>query len=797
MFEYKQIFRTTVLVTVILSAFFPCQKAHAEQREVGDRPNFIIIFTDDQGYNDLGCFGSPNISTPNIDKMAEEGMIFTDFYVACSVCSPSRAALMTGCYPKRVGYPGTINWPKGSSSDTETGLHPNEITIAELLKTKDYHTACIGKWHLGDYEQFLPTRQGFDYYYGIPYSNDMTDPPLPLMRNEEVIEQPVDNALLTQKMTQEAVQYIRDHNDVPFFLYLPHPAPHHPPPVSPDFQGTSAGGVYGDCIEELDWSTGEILKTIREFELENNTCIVYTSDNGPWIYPGKIGGSAYPLRGAKSSAYEGGLRVPCVMWWPGTIPAGTVCSEIATTMDFYVTFPTMLGIELPQDRVIDGKNILPLMLGEEDATSPYDYFLCYGEYLYTGSKAQAIRHGNWKYFYGTGRSSQLYDLSKDVGESTNVALYNGALCESLKAKLLELDNEVETNSRPIGKLSELPQQTGEKLKLENAGFENGDLDSWTVEPFDSQSSASVATEYVRSGMYSLKMSGTSVNVSQTVTGVSGIDYLLTGYAYVSSDNPLVDGQSAAIELSLCDNEFNVLTKSLSLSVTASSIMNEWNKLSAVATVPANSAYIGATIVWNGSDGDPFVGAVFFDDINMEIYDPNVSADTAYHQFVEEQGTSVYMEPDFNDQNWPLIDLLGDTGDVLFDNRTYWFRKTINVPDELAADTSFSLKLGTIDGAWAIWFNGALIHESGFQEYTRKYIKEYDVDDSLIRNGENVIVIHSGFLKDATFFEDTTIEDTVLMQLHSDTNPDNYLSIAGDWLYRQGIVFLDENIINEE
>ncbi len=464
-----QILRATVIL-LMLSISSACPKVNAASREPGDRPNFIIIFTDDQGYNDLGCFDSPDIKTPHIDRMAKEGMVFTDFYVACSVCSPSRAALLTGCHPKRVGYPGTINWPKGSSRDTRTELNPDEITIAELLKTEGYHTACVGKWHLGDYEPFLPTRQGFDYYYGIPYSNDMTDPPLPLMRNEEVVEQPTDNALLTQKMTQEAVQYIYDHNDVPFFLYLAHPAPHHPPPASRDFQGTSAGGTYGDSVEELDWSTGEILRTVRDLGLADNTLIVYTSDNGLWLDAGRIGGSAYPLRDGKSSAYEGGLRVPCVMWWPGTIPAGSVCSEVATTMDFYVTFPTMLAIELPQDRVIDGKDILPLLLGEEGATSPYEYFLCYGESLNTGPKAVAIRHGKWKYFYGTGRSHQLYDLSQDVGESTNVSLYHGALCDTLRATLLERDNEVEANSRPIGEWSEPPDDAHVTPSVETTGL---------------------------------------------------------------------------------------------------------------------------------------------------------------------------------------------------------------------------------------------------------------------------------------------------------------------------------------
>ena len=434
-------------------------------KQNADLPNFIIVFTDDQGYNDLGCFGSPNIKTPNVDQMATEGMKFTDFYTSCSICSPARASILTGCYARRVGFMGQALWVKDTPKDTRTGLHPNEITLAELLKAKDYKTACIGKWHLGDHDPFLPTRQGFDYFYGIAYSNDMDEPsreepPLPLMRNEEVIEQPVDNNLLTKKCTEEAVQYIKDNKDNPFFLYLAHPAPHDPPGASPDFQGKSEAGIYGDAVEELDWSTGQILQTLKDLGIDQNTFVVFTSDNGPWLQDDKIGGSADPLKGGKFDGYEGGLRMPCVMWWPGTIPAGSTCSEISTIMDFYVTFAALTGIELPQDRTIDGKNILPLMTGEADAATPWEYFLYYGAKHITGEDAYAIRSGKWKYL----RAKRLYDLSQDIGETTDVDDENQELADSLRAKLLELDSEIEDNVRPLGDVDELTSVYGKTVE---------------------------------------------------------------------------------------------------------------------------------------------------------------------------------------------------------------------------------------------------------------------------------------------------------------------------------------------
>lgn len=385
-------------------------------------PNFVVIFTDDQGYQDIGCFGAEKIKTPRLDRMAAEGMKFTDFYVAAPACGPSRAALMTGRYPQRVGMVRNV-FPAHT-----TGLDPNEITIADLLKTRGYATACIGKWHLGHMPQFMPNQQGFDYYYGIPYSNDMdaesrNEPPIPLMRNGKVIEQPVDQDTITDRYTEEAIKFITNNKDRPFFLYLPHAMPHVPLHVPDRFRGKSEGGLYGDVIEHLDWSTGEILDALEELGLSENTIVIYTSDNGPWLAKGEDGGSALPLRAGKGSTYEGGMRVPCIMWWPGTIPAGTVSSEMATTMDLLPTFARLAGAELPKDRIIDGKDISPLMKGVEGARTPHHVFYYYRHYM-----LQALRSGRWKLILErTEGSAQrhtplaLYDLERDISEENDLS----------------------------------------------------------------------------------------------------------------------------------------------------------------------------------------------------------------------------------------------------------------------------------------------------------------------------------------------------------------------------------------
>lgn len=434
-------------------------------------PNFIVIFTDDQGFEDLGCFGSPKIKTPHLDQLAADGRKFTSFYSANSVCSPSRASLMTGCYPVRVSIPGVL-FPRH-----DIGLNPDEITIADLLKTKSYATACIGKWHIGHKPKFLPTSQGFDSYYGIPYSNDMTIDPeaklaeninlregftldrirnekpkknlVPLMRNEEVIEYPCDQTTLTKRYTEEAVKFIEENKKRPFFLYLPHTMPHIPLFASENFKGKSERGPYGDTIEEIDWSVGEIMKALRKNNLDENTLVVYTSDNGPWKLKGGRGGSANPLRGYKFQTYEGGMRVPCIMHWKGKIPPGSSCDEIAATIDLLPTIAGLSGVELPNDRTIDGKNIWPLISGKEGAKTPHEIY-----FFYKGNSLESARQGKWK-LRRSGKKTQsieLYDLASDISESNNLAQENEALINEIIQKMNSFDEKLKNAQRPAGKL---------------------------------------------------------------------------------------------------------------------------------------------------------------------------------------------------------------------------------------------------------------------------------------------------------------------------------------------------------
>ncbi len=437
------------------------------------QPNFIVIFTDDQGYQDLGSFGSPNIKTPNIDRMAKEGMRFTDFYSAASVCTPSRAALLTGCYPERVGGLKVL-FPYDKN-----GLNPEETTIAGMLKGIGYATTCIGKWHLGHMKEFLPTNHGFDSYYGIPYSNDMwIDPDMklakdvkllegmtlegiaeqkkekkrkknlvPLMRDEAVIEYPADQNTLTKRYTEEAIKFITKNKKKPFFLYMPHTMPHIPLYVSPEFEGKSDAGLYGDCIEEIDWSVGQIIKTLKKHGIDKNTFVVYTSDNGPWDLEGndtdkvkgnmnrRIGGSAVPLRGYKFQKWEGGMREPTVMWWPGRIPAGRECHEVAGTIDLLPTIAELSGAK-PPEKKIDGKSITALIEGRKAARSPHK------AYFY---RTEAVRCGKWKL-----KKNELFDLSKDISESNNVARQNPEVAAELKKLLDEHKRELKQNKRPCG-----------------------------------------------------------------------------------------------------------------------------------------------------------------------------------------------------------------------------------------------------------------------------------------------------------------------------------------------------------
>jgi len=435
------------------------------------RPNIIVILTDDQGYQDLGCYGSPDIQTPNLDSMAADGMRFTDFYEASSVCSASRAALLTGCYPWRVGVPGVFFPNRGHK-----GLAPKHTTMAEVLKTAGYATKAVGKWHLGDHKEFLPTNQGFDSYYGIPYSNDMTPAKdmsyaddclfregitpvklaeafqemderkvpkgmknkVPLMRNEECIEFPVDQSTITKRYTDEALSFVAESvgEGQPFFLYLAHSMPHIPLYASKDFKGKSARGLYGDVIEEIDWNVGRLLKQLKELKIDRNTIVVFTSDNGPWLVMGKNGGCALPLFEGKMTQFEGGQRVPCIMKWPARIPAGTTCHEMALSMDLLPTFATLAGAEVDAGLELDGKNMIHLLTGQAGAKTPHDYFI-YGK--------KAVRSGDWKYHEketfkakATKRDftgPTLYNLKEDIGESHNVIEEFPEVAERLRSLL--------------------------------------------------------------------------------------------------------------------------------------------------------------------------------------------------------------------------------------------------------------------------------------------------------------------------------------------------------------------------
>ncbi len=414
-------------------------------------PNFVIIFTDDQGYQDLGCFGSPNIRTPNIDRMAAEGTMFTGFYVPAPLCSPSRAALMTGCYPRRVGLAQGVLRP-----DSRLGINPDETTIAEMLKERGYATGCIGKWHIGFVGPFRPTRQGFDFYYGLYHNIDEPEAAhfvdkggVPVMRNEQVDHRPAEPETLTELYTKEAVDFINKNKDQPFFLYLAHTMPHVPIGASARFKGKSAAGLYGDVIECLDWSTGQILNTLKKLGLDKNTIVIYTSDNGP---SPRETGSALPLNGKKHSTLEGGMRVPCVMWAPNRIPAGRVCEDIATIMDLYPTFAGLAGADLPEGRIIDGKDIYPLMTARPGAKSPHEAFL----YHDGRARLRAIRVGKWKLHLGP--KPALYDLDSDIGETKNVVGKHPKTVKQLTQMAARADRELTNNSRPVGDFDKIKRQ---------------------------------------------------------------------------------------------------------------------------------------------------------------------------------------------------------------------------------------------------------------------------------------------------------------------------------------------------
>lgn len=355
-------------------------------------PNIVILFVDDLGYADIGPFGATKQKTPNLDRMAREGMKLTSFYAA-PVCSVSRAQVMTGCYGARVSVPGV--YPPGSKN----GLHPQERTIAEYLKEQGYATQIVGKWHLGDQPEFLPTKQGFDHYLGIPYSNDMQKTAkesgqkvVPLVRDDKVVEllTEEDQTRIEERYTEEAVGFIRANQNRPFFLYFPHTAVHTPIHPGKAFQGKSQNGRFGDWVEEVDWSVGRVLDTLRELKLDENTLVVFTSDNGPWLVKGQDGGSALPLRGGKGSTWEGGVREPSLAWWPNKIAAGSVCDAVAGTIDLLPTCVKLAGGTVPVEPVIDGRDISPLLFGQtkESQREAHYYFGSYN--------LQAVRQGPWK-----------------------------------------------------------------------------------------------------------------------------------------------------------------------------------------------------------------------------------------------------------------------------------------------------------------------------------------------------------------------------------------------------------------
>ena len=401
-----------------------------------DRPNIILINCDDLGYGDLGCYGSKVNKTPVLDRMADEGVRFTDFYMASPVCSPSRGAMMTGCYPPRIGF-GSFDGRWVLFPGQPVGLNPEETTIARLLKDAGYATKLIGKWHCGDQKPFLPTEHGFDSYYGIPYSNDMgiqreddPNPPLPLLRDDEVIQEQPDQRALTERYVEESVRFIRGNKDKPFFLYFAHMYVHLPIYVPNYRLNASENGPYGAAVACIDWAAGVLFHELKKQGLDENTLVIFTSDNGSRAQG--EGGSNDPLRGAKGSTWEGGQRVSCIMRWPGKIPAGKVCNEIVSAIDFYPTLARLGGASIPQDRIIDGKDISPLMFAEEGATSPHDAF-----FYYKKDSLEAVRCGKWKLHVLKNEEEikELYDLETDPGENNNLYEKHPDIVKTLTEKM--------------------------------------------------------------------------------------------------------------------------------------------------------------------------------------------------------------------------------------------------------------------------------------------------------------------------------------------------------------------------
>src|SRR5579883_69726 len=355
-------------------------------------PNIVILLADDLGYGDTACYGNKKIKTPHIDKLATEGTRLTSFYVSQPVCTASRASLLTGCYANRVSMSGALN------HQSKVGIHKDEQMLQELLKVKGYATACYGKWHLGDRPPFLPTKRGFDDFAGLPYSNDNGPlhptmkglPALPFYRGAKIVERDPDQSKFTRRFTDLAVEFIAQHQHEPFFLYVPHIMPHVPIFASADFKGNSSAGLFGDVVEELDWGVGEVLAAVKRYNLEQNTIVIFSSDNGPFLSYGTHAGSAGPLREGKLTTFEGGVRVPCIMRWPGKIPANRVCDEPLMNIDLLPTLCKLTGSEQPKLK-IDGKDIAPVLFGKEGAKCPHDAY-----FFYAGAELHAIRSGKWK-----------------------------------------------------------------------------------------------------------------------------------------------------------------------------------------------------------------------------------------------------------------------------------------------------------------------------------------------------------------------------------------------------------------
>ena len=470
--------RNTILALTLLAAF-SCTHPPAETTE-DTPPNVVIIFTDDQGYQDVGVFGANDIATPHLDQMAQEGIMLTSFYAAQAVCSASRAALLTGSYPNRLGIHGAY------MPNSKRGLNPAEVTLAEMLKDLDYSTAIYGKWHLGDHPDFMPLNQGFDEFFGIPYSNDMWPfhpqqgpifdfGPLPLYENQNIIDTLTDQSSLTTEITQRSVEFISKHKENPFFLYIAHPQPHVPLFVSDKFRGKSERGLYGDVIMEIDWSVGQVLAALKDNDLDDNTIVIFTSDNGPWLSYGNHAGSAYPLREGKGTALEGGQREPCIIRYPGRLTAGRVIDVPMMAIDILPTLAELTGAQLP-DKTIDGKSAWDLWTGASNQSPQEAYY-----FYYHVNELHGIRYGKWKlyfphkyrtlnerqggkdglpadYEYLTFDKIALYDLSEDISETKDVAAQHPEvvakiklLADKIRAELGDrLTDQVGTGTRPVG-----------------------------------------------------------------------------------------------------------------------------------------------------------------------------------------------------------------------------------------------------------------------------------------------------------------------------------------------------------